>query len=90
MAISTVSDDESKHQVISSLQFALWKVNSWTLPVSFAVPDMPEANRSSDILHPDHQSRQATIPVEESEFQQVFNNYCNKYIQLCTRIEYAV
>jgi NAD(P)H-dependent FMN reductase len=88
VAISTVSDDDF-HQstVIRSLQFSLWKVNSWAVPVSYSVPINFEASRNSDTNYA-YVSQQASD--SESEFRQVFSNYCNKYIQLCTRVEYAV
>ena len=89
VAISTVSDDFTNHsQIIKSLQFSLWKVNSWTLPVSFQVPDQI-ASRSTDLSIQSSVSHRMQ-PEQEAEFQQVFNNYCNKYIQLCTRVQYAV
>jgi NAD(P)H-dependent FMN reductase len=91
VAISTVANDEAHQaQIIRSLQFSLWKVNSWTVPVSFEIPLKIEASRSSDVHDRRFEIRQANDNPIESEFQAVFNNYCNKYIQLCTRVEYAV
>ncbi len=91
VAISTVCDDEENcSQIIRSLQFSLWKINTYSVPVSFHVPGIAGASRSTDSVTPEFSSRQAVGTAEELEFQQVFNTYCNKYIQLCTRIEYAV
>lgn len=39
IAISTVSDGQfGGTQVITSLQFSLWKIRSWTVPAQFPVP----------------------------------------------------
>jgi NAD(P)H-dependent FMN reductase len=43
-AISTVSDGSfGGTQVITSLQFTLWKMHAWTVPAMFPVPKAPEA-----------------------------------------------
>lgn len=43
-AISTVSDGIfGGTQVITSLQFTLWKMRAWTVPAMFPVPKAPEA-----------------------------------------------
>jgi NAD(P)H-dependent FMN reductase len=90
VAISTVQNDKRQHaQVIKSLQFSLWKVNSWTVPVSFAVSEHSVASHSTDLSIQSSQSQGAADP-REMEFNQVLDNYCHKYIQLCTRIQYAV
>jgi NAD(P)H-dependent FMN reductase len=88
VAISTVSDHgEDCAQTIKSLQFSLWKINSWMVPVSFSVPEII-ATQSSDT---NVQSLQASAqPATEKEFREVLNNYCHKYIQLCTKVKYAV
>ena len=40
IAISTVSDGNfGGTQVITSLQFSLWKIRAWTVPVMFPVPN---------------------------------------------------
>jgi NAD(P)H-dependent FMN reductase len=44
VAISTVSDGSfGGTQVITSLQFTLWKMRAWTVPVMFPVPKVHEA-----------------------------------------------
>ncbi len=44
VAISTVSDGQfGGTQVITSLQFSLWKIRAWTVPAMFPVPKAPEA-----------------------------------------------
>jgi NAD(P)H-dependent FMN reductase len=44
VAISTVSDGNyGGTQVIISLQFSLWKMHTWTVPVMFPVPKVKEA-----------------------------------------------
>jgi NAD(P)H-dependent FMN reductase len=44
VAISTVSDGSfGGTQVITSLQFTLWKMKAWTVPAMFPVPKAPEA-----------------------------------------------
>jgi len=44
IAISTVSDGIfGGSQVITSLQFSLWKIKSWTVPALFPVPKVQEA-----------------------------------------------
>ncbi|MCU0459316.1 MAG: NAD(P)H-dependent oxidoreductase [Bacteroidales bacterium] len=44
VAISTVSDGPfGGTQVITSLQFSLWKIGAWTVPVMFPVPRVDEA-----------------------------------------------
>jgi len=44
IAISTVSDGVfGGTQVITSLQFSLWKIRSWTVPAMFPVPKVNEA-----------------------------------------------
>lgn len=41
IAISTVSDgDFGGTQVITSLQFSLWKIRAWTVPAMFPVPNV--------------------------------------------------
>lgn len=42
-AISTVSDGQfGGTQVITSLQFSLWKIRAWTVPAMFPVPNAPK------------------------------------------------
>lgn len=44
VAISTVSDSNfGGTQVITSLQFMLWKIHAWTVPAMFPVPRVREA-----------------------------------------------
>jgi NAD(P)H-dependent FMN reductase len=44
VAISTVSDGIfGGSQVITSLQFSLWKIRAWTVPAMFPVPKVQEA-----------------------------------------------
>ena len=44
IAISTVSDGSfGGTQVITSLQFTLWKIRSWTVPAMFPVPKVVDA-----------------------------------------------
>ncbi len=44
VAISTVSDGVfGGTQVITSLQFTLWKIRAWTVPAMFPVPNVPHA-----------------------------------------------
>ena len=44
IAISTVSDGSfGGTQVITSLQFSLWKIRAWTVPAMFPVPKVKEA-----------------------------------------------
>ena len=44
VAISTVSDGNfGGTQVITSLQFSLWKMKAWTVPAMFPVPNVKES-----------------------------------------------
>ena len=44
VAISTVSDGPfGGTQVITSIQFSLWKIGAWTVPAMFPVPKVTEA-----------------------------------------------
>lgn len=44
VAIATVSEGAfGGTQVITSLQFSLWKIRAWTVPAMFPVPKAPEA-----------------------------------------------
>lgn len=44
VAISTVSDGVfGGSQVITSLQFSLWKMHAWTVPAMFPVPNAPDS-----------------------------------------------
>ena len=44
IAISTVSDGSfGGSQVLTSLQFILWKIRSWTVPAMFPVPEVSKA-----------------------------------------------
>jgi NAD(P)H-dependent FMN reductase len=44
VAISTVSDgDFGGTQVITSLQFTLWKIRAWTIPAMFPVPNIDDS-----------------------------------------------
>jgi NAD(P)H-dependent FMN reductase len=91
VAISTVSSDMfSRTQVIKSLRFALWKINSWTVPVSFRVPEQKIPSRNTDFDFMLSESTPAGSNPSESNFHEVFDNYCSKYLQLCTKVEYAV
>lgn len=44
IAISTVSDGSfGGTQVITSLQFSLWKIKAWTVPAMFTVPEVQKS-----------------------------------------------
>jgi NAD(P)H-dependent FMN reductase len=57
VAISTVSEGSfGGSQVITSLQFTLWKMKAWTVPASFPVPEITKAfdengNPSGDYIN---------------------------------------
>ncbi len=54
VAISTVSDGSfGGTQVITSLQFSLWKIRAWTVPAMFPVPKAQEAfDENGQAAHP--------------------------------------
>ena len=67
IAISTVSDGVfGGSQVITSLQFSLWKIRAWTVPAMFPVPKAPsafdEAGNPSDKASTD---KRATTFIQE-------------------------
>ncbi|MFZ2906008.1 MAG: NADPH-dependent FMN reductase [Cyclobacteriaceae bacterium] len=67
IAISTVSDGVfGGTQVITSLQFTLWKIRSWTVPAMFPVPKAPvtfdEEGNASDKENTD---KRATTFIQE-------------------------
>jgi NAD(P)H-dependent FMN reductase len=67
VAISTVSDGNfGGTQVITSLQFSLWKIRAWTVPAMFPVPNAPktfdEQGRAADEAATD---KRATFFVNE-------------------------
>jgi NAD(P)H-dependent FMN reductase len=50
IAISTVSDGSfGGTQVITSLQFSLWKIKAWTVPAMFPVPKVKESFDESGV-----------------------------------------
>jgi NAD(P)H-dependent FMN reductase len=50
VAISTASDGSfGGTQVITSVQFSLWKIKAWTVPAMFPVPKVSEAFSSEGI-----------------------------------------
>jgi NAD(P)H-dependent FMN reductase len=51
IAISTVSDGNfGGTQVITSLQFSLWKIRAWTVPAMFPVPNVNQSFDENGIL----------------------------------------
>jgi NAD(P)H-dependent FMN reductase len=54
IAISTVSDGNfGGTQVITSLQFTLWKIRAWTVPAMFPVPNITKAvSEQGELLEP--------------------------------------
>lgn len=67
IAISTVSaGDFGGSQVITSLQFSLWKIQAWTVPVMFPVPKVQEAFSENGIPNdPTSTDKRAKIFVDE-------------------------
>ena len=61
VAISTVSDGPfGGTQVITSLQFSLWKIGAWTVPAMFPVPRVDEAFDDKGLpADPDAMSKRA-------------------------------
>lgn len=55
IAISTASDGSfGGTQVITSLQFSLWKLKAWTVPAHFPVPKVQEAfNEKGEAVDPE-------------------------------------
>lgn len=59
VAISTVSDGSfGGTQVITSLQFSLWKIRAWTVPAMFPVPTVGKSfNENGELLVPELRNR---------------------------------
>jgi NAD(P)H-dependent FMN reductase len=59
VAISTVSDGNfGGTQVITSLQFTLWKIRAWTVPAMFPVPNVLKSfDESGKLLEPALETR---------------------------------
>jgi NAD(P)H-dependent FMN reductase len=66
IAISTVSDGSfGGTQVITSLQFTLWKIRAWTVPAMFPVPNANEAfDESGVLLNPSLEKRATNFASE--------------------------
>lgn len=67
VAISTVSDgDFGGTQVITSLQFSLWKIRAWTVPAQFPVPRVQAAfDESGQATDPAGTDSRATKFINE-------------------------
>ncbi|MBS1681070.1 MAG: NAD(P)H-dependent oxidoreductase [Bacteroidetes bacterium] len=67
VAISTVSDGIfGGTQVITSLQFTLWKIRAWTVPAMFPVPKAPEAfDETGNALDKARTDKRASVFVNE-------------------------
>ncbi len=67
IAISTVSDGNfGGTQVITSLQFSLWKIRAWTVPAMFPVPNAPKTyNEDGTPVDAVASEKRATIFVNE-------------------------
>jgi NAD(P)H-dependent FMN reductase len=67
VAISTVSDGRfGGTQVITSLQFTLWKLKAWTVPAMFPVPEVDEAFDENG------------IPIENPNLEKRAMNFINE------------
>ncbi len=62
IAISTISDGVfGGTQVITSLQFSLWKIRAWTVPAMFPVPKAQEAfAENGHPAHPEETNKRAS------------------------------
>lgn len=67
IAIATVSDGVfGGTQVITSLQFSLWKIRAWTVPAMFPVPKVQESfDENGNATDKPHTDKRATIFVNE-------------------------
>ena len=67
VAISTCSNgDFGGTQVITSLQFTLWKIKAWTVPAMFPVPKTQDAfDETGNATDPAHTNKRATTFVRE-------------------------
>jgi NAD(P)H-dependent FMN reductase len=67
VAISTVSDGNfGGSQVLTSLQFVLWKMRAWTVPVMFPVPEVSKTfNESGNPADKTKTDKRAAIFVKE-------------------------
>ena len=67
IAISTVSDGSfGGTQVITSLQFTLWKIRAWTVPAMFPVPKVAEAfDENGNAIDKVRTDKRATTFVNE-------------------------
>lgn len=67
IAISTVSDGVfGGSQVITSLQFSLWKIKAWTVPAMFPVPKVQEAFDENGIANdPTSTDKRAKVFIDE-------------------------
>lgn len=66
IAISTVSDGNfGGTQVITSLQFTLWKIRAWTVPAMFPVPNVNKAMDENGVLLEATLEKRATNFVNE-------------------------
>ena len=67
IAISTVSDGGfGGTQVITSLQFSLWKIRAWTVPAMFPVPKVLEVfDENGQALHPADTDKRTASFLEE-------------------------
>jgi NAD(P)H-dependent FMN reductase len=66
IAISTVSDGNfGGTQVITSLQFTLWKIRAWTVPAMFPVPNVNKAMDENGVLLEAALEKRATNFVTE-------------------------
>lgn len=69
VAISTVSDGNfGGTQVITSLQFSLWKIRAWTVPAMFPVPN---AQKTFD---------ETGTPAEPAAIEKRANNFINELL----------
>lgn len=67
VAISTVSDGIfGGMQVITSLQFLLWKIRAWTVPAMFPVPSVPETfDENGEPVNKEATDKRAAIFINE-------------------------
>lgn len=66
VAISTVSDGIfGGTQVITSLQFALWKMRAWTIPAMFPVPNVIQSFNEDGVPSDDGINKRARIYIDE-------------------------
>jgi NAD(P)H-dependent FMN reductase len=66
IAISTVSDGSfGGTQVITSLQFSLWKIRAWTVPAMFPVPNAAKTFEAQGRLLETSMEKRATNFVNE-------------------------